>query len=35
MHAGVVVIALRRVAPRDIKNLQGLSFWFVTPYPRR
>ncbi len=23
MHAGVVVIALRRVAPNDIKNLQG------------
>src|SRR5208337_826877 len=23
MHAGVIVMALRRVAPRDIKNLQG------------
>src|SRR5208337_28093 len=34
MHAGVVVMALRRVASRDIKNLQGPEPLVRPPLPR-
>jgi hypothetical protein len=33
IHAGVIVMALPRVATRDIKNQKGLSLWFVPLYP--
>ena len=35
IQAGVIVMALPRVATRDIKNQKGLGLRFVPLYPRR